>query len=236
MRTAPHLAFTSAGDNNAIASWCRPGYGFDLAVVYHGDEIPEPPPGVAYYFRRKGFKFANFLECADRFPEVLDSDYTLFIDDDIVMTPEAVEQVFGLARQHDLDACQPALAPGSVGYWRHTHQDVSKQLEFTNLVEIQCFCVSRRLLGLMQPLLPLILTGWGLDLVFWDLLGRPKDKMAILHSVPMFHPKRVGKRVSALIPDFNRFSREVEENLSEALGRGRVRLFETFSVESFGGF
>jgi hypothetical protein len=236
MRTAPHLAFTSAGDGSAIASWCRSGHGFDAAVVYHGDGAFEPPPGVAYFFRRRGFKFANFLECARRHPAVLDSDYTLFIDDDIVMTPAAVEQLFALARQHAIDACQPALAPGSVGHWKHTHQDASKQLEFTNLVEIQCFCVSRKLLALILPLLPLIVTGWGLDLVFWDLLGRPRDKMAILHGVPMFHPRRQEKRVSDLVPDFDRVAGEVEENLSEAMGWGRRRLFGAFRVESFGGF
>jgi hypothetical protein len=60
--------------------------------------------------------------------------------------------------------------------------------------------------------------------------------MAILHGVPMFHPRRQEKRVSDLVPDFDRVAGEVEENLSEAMGWGRRRLFGAFRVESFGGF
>lgn len=215
-------------------AWLSGSATFDVAIACFEDEPDHLKQQADYFLARKGFKTDNFLAMLARFPELGFYDYILFIDDDIVITPDQLDDLFMTARQFDLDICQPALTSGSVYSWQHTCQDLSKRLQFTNLVEIQCFCLSRKLLTLALPYLPLIKTGWGLDLIFWELLGKPEDKMAIVHSIGMLHPRRHAPRMYQRISDFTEVSRKVEIELSRKLGKGSETLVDKFQLLLFG--
>lgn len=218
-----------------MESWCRTERDYTLVVAdYRDTPLDSLQRQADHYLPVRGFKFHNFLRCIEAEPELINHDYFFFVDDDIVFTPEALQQVFTLASQFGLHACQPAQVHGSTFYWRHIAQETGKVLEYTNLVEIQCFCISRHLLDLIMPILPIIKTGWGLDAVFWQLLDYPRDRMAILHSVGMFHPRRKGKKVSQLLEDFDAVSRQVEIDVSVALGGPAEPLYNRFQVQSFG--
>lgn len=231
----PNLVFCSFGDSHKVDSWNRGQPGYDVALAYYGAaaDDDESLPRARYVCRTKGYKVPNFLVAAERFPEILDYDYVLFVDDDIVISPYAVETTFELARKYELDACQPSLSAGSTASWPHTRQRDGVVLEYSNLVEIQCFCLSRRLLELSLPYLPIIETGWGLDLIFWTLLHQARERMAVLHAVSMFHGERTGGRIQARVENFTLSAQRVEIALSNALGLGRTQLLPSFELQRF---
>jgi hypothetical protein len=223
-----NLVYSSVGCENFVDSWNCPQRTFNTAIVWYERSKPILAHKPDFLLTHTGYKFQNFLILLEQFPAMKEHDYILFADDDIRLDSEKVCAIFELARKYQLDACQPSLTTDSVVNWPHTRHKPGVLLEYTNLVEIQCFCLSKRLLEMAMPFFHLIVSGWGLDLIFWELLGKPLDRMAILHSVEVQHPPRLGPRVSERIEDFDHVSRNVVHALKHELGPGSHLFLDLF--------
>ena len=230
------LVYSSVGDENSTSSWLCPGRSYDVCIAHYGDGSFEHRDAVEYYVQRKGYKFPNFLECVKRYPDLLDYDYYLFMDDDIIAQQDTVEQIFSMTQQYRLEISHPSYeAEGSEYSWPHLLHREHVILEYTNFVEIGCFCVTRNLLNLIMPCLKFIQTGHGLDLVIWDLLGKPKNQMGILHSLQISHPPRKdGLRLHQRFSDWRTMCEKVERELAKHVGKDDPHLRDHFKVMSFG--
>ena len=233
-RQTDNLVFSSVGDKNRVNSWLQTDRSFDVCISFFGDGDFDNKKLVNFFYRHKGFKFANFLKCAEESLDLSNYEFILFVDDDIIISTRDIEQIFSQARRFGLHACQPSLSKKSCRSYKALVHRESVLVEYSNFVEIQCVCLSRHMLELCLPYLPLIYTGWGLDMILWELLGRPQDKVAILHSIQMTHPYRKEGRLRERAPDFEAKNEEVERKLAATLGVENDVLVKKEMIEKFG--
>ena len=94
-----------------------------------------------------------------------DGHYMGFIDDDVLISASAINQLLAVARIHNLSAAQPAVSFGSslchqYGWLR---QRACTTLHRIPIVEIMAPFIRRDLLDLAMPFLTGVRSGYGLD-------------------------------------------------------------------------
>ena len=216
-RKTNFLVYSSVGDARAVSFWNEPDRNFDVCIAYYGESSFPDMDKVEYFISNKDYKVPNFVKCLKEFPAIQDYDYVLWLDDDLLVSLDSINRIFEMAESYQLDLCQPSLMPGSDASWRHTYSKPGVLLEYVNFVEVQAPCISNRLLRQTIPYLDIFLTDYGLDLLWWKLLQEEKDKIAVLHSVKVFHPLSSAGNSIRRINNFKSINREVVQNLARAL-------------------
>jgi hypothetical protein len=185
------LVFTSAGRNSNVRRWLGPGRLFDLWVVYYRDgDIPEELLSADYLSRRKGSKFQNLHAAFEHHESVLARyEAILVIDDDIVISPEALNDLFRFRASHDLWIAHAAFNP--IGKVSHpiTAVNPATSYRLTNFVEVTAplFRADKlfEFMGRYDPRL----VGWGVDWLFLHELGPDlKGHVAICDEIVCLNP------------------------------------------------
>ena len=185
------LVFCSAGERIFTLDWLQglqSRENFATAIVYYGKD-PVAPPQTDYFLQNTDFKIPNFLALIAKYPEVLEYDYYIFIDDDIQIESDAFSTWLSAAMINELAVSQPALTADSRADWPHLKQQ-ALDIDFGQFVEVQCFMISRNILRLALPFFYMIKTGTGLDIIIYLLCSRHKSRMGVLHNIPVNHPYR----------------------------------------------
>jgi len=217
------LLFCAAGARMATLSWL-PGMtqqpGFEIGIAHYGAELAPAPAGVHYDVRNRDFKVPNFLQLLREHPQALDCDFFLFIDDDIVASPEDLVRWLGHMRDMGLDISQPSVTRDSKADWPHLHhQPGLVPVDRDQFVEIQCFALTRRALQLALPYFFMVKTGAGLDLALYRLARRHGLRSGVVHAVQVLHPHRPeGETVRQQFSRFGDFNAQMDRFMTFCFG------------------
>lgn len=181
----PNLVIACAGKTSLYQRWIAGTRNFDLMLVEYALADKDYSKDAEYYCFRKGTKF-NLVgdvccDVSDRY------EYIFIPDDDLYLEPQQINRLFELAKEYDLQLCQPSL----VGYYSllitlHVPQNI---LRYTNYVEIMCPCFRRDAFELCKDTFLYNKSCWGIDMLWNKRLGFPKDKIAIIDEVAAVHTR-----------------------------------------------
>ncbi|MEA2494217.1 MAG: hypothetical protein QOJ29_2128, partial [Thermoleophilaceae bacterium] len=134
-----------------------------------------------------GGKFQNVnLLLADQTP----ADWTLVVDDDVVLPTGFIDGLVALTEALSLDLAQPAQTLASHAAWRSARRApfaVARQTNFVEIGPVTAF--SRRAAAELMPF-PGLRMGWGLDL-HWAALAHERGwKLGVIDALPVRHETR----------------------------------------------
>ncbi len=186
-----NLVFTSAGDRSNVPLWLRVRRrDFDLFVTYYG-ERPEALRAVADFFLvHTGTKFQNLHYCYSRWPELFAGyDAVMVMDDDIVIEADALTRLFGIRREFDLWALQPAFRVSGKISWDITRVRPTARLRYTNFIEMTCPLFRRDKLDAFMAVYEPEIIGYGEDWWFLQTLGSDlAQHVAVVDEVSCVNP------------------------------------------------
>lgn len=191
---ARNLVIVRAGDGSLHPSWLGNGQprDWDIIVNYFGDD---PSAFRADNVRRidsKGPKWPALCELAGHLEAQLDQyDYIWLPDDDLACDITAIDRMFAICSEFNLELAQPALSPDS--YFSHviTLRNRAFRLRYTTFVEIMAPCFSRALFKSCWREFGINQSGWGLDFL-WPTKVKTPLKIAIIDSAVVRHTRPVG--------------------------------------------
>lgn len=197
----PWLVFTSAGDHSAVGQWLA-GRHYDIMTVYYGKE-PQAFPYrdlVDIYRARQGCKFCNLKYYHETEPELFDKySAVMVVDDDIQMTSDGLNRLFGLREKYDLWITTPAMKPQYHSPWYDSLAAIAPQtrVRIVPFIEMDCpLFKANKLWEFVNEFDPVI-KGWGTDVWYTQFFG-PKlaTKQAVADCVTAVNPpeRTNGKR------------------------------------------
>jgi hypothetical protein len=181
-----NLVIAAVGDESLHRHWL-PEVGYDVCLIYYGDQKGRFSGESKFYKERKGTKFHLVYEIL---PEMQDYDYVWMPDDDICLKPKYIRRLFSMAKKYNLSLCQPSIM-GWYGLAVTLHHKKCL-LRYTNYVEIMCPCFSRKALEKCMKTFKENNTGWGIDHVWNKILNNPTDEIAIIDDIIAIHTRPVG--------------------------------------------
>lgn len=185
-----HLVISCAGNNSLHKNWLQGDEpNFDLCLLYFQEgKEDEFKKDAMYVFSMKGFKLLNnFL--SNHWDIVSQYEYVSFTDDDMLGDSNSLNNLFNKMREYDLWVAQPAMSIGSYSNYEHLFQNKDYVLRYTSMVEIMGPAFRVDILNKIKHTLNETNSGWGLDYLWFDMLGAPTDKFAIIDETPMAHTK-----------------------------------------------
>jgi hypothetical protein len=163
----------------------------DFLFVTYEDHLV-PPPQTIDFERIKGSKFNIVYELIQRKRSLLEQyDYIFIPDDDIYIEGSQINHLFALMQDLHLHIAQPSIL-GWISIPLTAHQSHSS-IRYTNWVEIMCPCFSREAFWTCEDLFNYNKSNWGIENLWFERLGKPKDKVAVIddivatHTRPCFH-------------------------------------------------
>jgi hypothetical protein len=134
-----------------------------------------------------GGKFENLNALLEAAGEP--ADWTLVVDDDVLVPDRFVDRLIGLAEEFELALAQPAQSLASHAAWAVTRRRRGSLLRESRFVEIGPVTLFRRdALAELAPFPPLRY-GWGLDL-HWAALAEERGwRLGIVDAVPVRHER-----------------------------------------------
>jgi hypothetical protein len=189
MRSVRNLAIARAGEQSHHWTWLsKPSRkNFDLLVAYYGDSPGKWKEGADFYDHTKGLKYPWFEGFLQSNPWILDYDAIWLADDDLEGDTATVADAFDIFHSSGLWLGQPALTADSVVSYEMMRRESGLLLRHVGFVEEQMPLFSRDCLRRLQGTLGETKSGWGLGIAWAQLLGYPRDKMAIIDAAPMKH-------------------------------------------------
>jgi len=144
--------------------------------------------------QNQGTKFSAMYRILEDDPHFFEPyEYVLFLDDDILVTEEAITQLFTIAQSQNLKLAQPSVAPESAHTWSVLITQPDSFLRTLNTVEIMMPLLSREALQLGSHLFAHSISGWGLDFALGDLVNRMfgSGHIAVIDAVSFLHAKTI---------------------------------------------
>jgi len=187
-----HLIFAAVGDHSLHRMWApHADRTFDLWLIYYGNDDAR---AVQYrgecdrFWQEKGQKLhlMEHLRNAGEF-SYDGYDFVWFPDDDIAITPAQIERFFEVMAEEQLDVAQPGL----IGYANHMITRVQRpfSVRWTNFVEVMAPAFSAHGLTLCAPTFLENVSSYGLDHLWWHVMGCPQRGVGIVDEVPMLHTR-----------------------------------------------
>jgi len=189
-----------------------------LLANFYDDTYNCPIAADMVLAQNRGTKFTAVYRLLEDNPAFFDAyEYVLFLDDDILVTEDAITRLFTLVQALDLKLAQPAVALGSANTWPVLLKRDDTVRRYLNAVEIMMPLVSRDALRLGGHLFAHCISGWGLDFTLGDLVSRAfgPRRIAVIDAVDFLHEKPidvVGGAYYRMLRD-NRISPLVEERM-----------------------
>ena len=184
-----NLIISTVGDNSLHRRWLSNSASYDVALIYYGDSVGYEGESK-YYYKSKGFKYHLIKDFLENNPILYSYDYVWLPDDDIQADPEDIEKLFRMMADYDLWVAQPSI----IGYYgvKITLHQLGSLIRFTNWVEIMCPCFNSKALKICQKVFKENETGWSIETIWNELIGHPKDKIAIIDDIVVVHTRPVG--------------------------------------------
>jgi hypothetical protein len=184
-----NLVIVVAGDSSLHKTWTsgsKPE--FDLFVVYYGDMGDRYRKDGMYYDFAKGTKFLIVDAMIEKHKDLFDHyDAILIPDDDMFFDATGINKFFSIFHQYNLMVAQPAIMG-----WQSllkTAPNFETILRYVRCVEIMTPCFSKEAFNICKSTFKENKTNWGIDWLWYNLLGEPKDKMAVIDDVVAVHTR-----------------------------------------------
>jgi hypothetical protein len=136
-----------------------------------------------------GGKFENLNRILQEVPHAADFDWTLVVDDDVVLPTRFLDRFVAVCGQLGLDVAQPAQTLRSHAAWRVTRRrpaSVARETRFVEIGPVTAF--GRRPAAELLPF-PELCFGWGLDL-HWAALARERGwRLGVVDVLPVRHER-----------------------------------------------
>ncbi|MBB5436360.1 hypothetical protein HDC92_000024 [Pedobacter sp. AK017] len=169
---------------------------FDICLLFYHEHInnQDVVKSVDHFYHLKDFKYKMIFTLLTKInPEWLQHyDYFYFLDDDIYIDTESINQLFNLSKAFDTSISCAALSADSFCSWPIFKQDPTAFLRYVGQIEVMAPLFNSQTLKLMLPTFVENKSSWGIDSVWSKLLNYPKNKMVIFDTVVMKHTLPVG--------------------------------------------
>ncbi|HET8869726.1 MAG TPA: DUF707 domain-containing protein [Aquabacterium sp.] len=205
-QTTRNLVILRAGDNSLHREWiANPDRDFDLFISYYGKEESRYKGESEYHEMRKGPKWPCIKELLDAHPELLERYSSFwFPDDDISVSTETINRLFGLFRGFKLSLAQPALTRDSYYSWEQLLQRDDFLLRYVDFIEVMVPLFSREALKTCINTFDENRSGWGLDWVWPKLIGNQSLRgIAVIDATPVKHTRPLGGELYKNNPEMN---------------------------------
>jgi hypothetical protein len=182
-------------DHSLHKEWIFPkeDKNFDLFLEYYGDQPNQFSDDCEYYSACKtGTLFLRMHEIIKNNPFIFDYDAIWITCDDISTNATNINKMFETFMSNNLWLAQPALTRDSHHTHRITLQKRGNILRYTNFVEVMVPLFTPYALSVCWNTFAKNRSAWGIDLIWPKLLGKPKDKIAIIDATPVKHTRPVG--------------------------------------------
>ncbi len=200
-RSRPNLVIVRAGDGSAHNRWIRDlpaaDRSWNLLVSFFGRNVDALRPPYEMLSRHPGPKWPAMAELYDS-GELPPFDHVWCVDDDVECSWSDINRLFQLVADYDLDLAQPALDPDSYVSHRFLVASPDRVVRYTSFVEVMAPVFTREAFAVCNPPMREAVTGWGLDFVWPRLLGDPRDRIGVVHAVPVRHIRPVGSHYRQL--------------------------------------
>ena len=134
-----------------------------------------------------GGKFENANQLLAELPA---ADWTLIVDDDVVLADGFLDGFIALVETFGFDLAQPAQTLASHAAWPSARRRPFVIARQTNFVEIgPVTAISRRTAEVLLPFPP-VRMGWGLDLHWGALAQQHHWRLGIVDALPVKHEVR----------------------------------------------
>lgn len=190
-----YLVFTSAGSNSNLHLWIKsPDRCFDLCVVNYSEQAGLHKEHADIYFESRGSKFSNLHWVYRLYPDLLSAYKAIWVvDDDVIISTSAINQLFSIHSLHDLTLLQPAFCiRGKISH-PITKRKFFTGIRYTNFIEMTCPVIERdfllRFLAVYDP----VLVGFGIDWWMLNLL-RDGEQVAISDDICCINPYDIAKK------------------------------------------
>lgn len=164
---------------------------WDLLLSHFGEGEPDCLD-AEYIVKQGAFKFSAAYQLLTDMPWLKQYSAICFCDDDIMTSWQDLNNLFATFHEFGLDLAQPSLSHNS--FWSHqaTLNRPQNILRYTNFVEPMLPIFSSKAIELCLSTFATGVTGWGYDWVWPNLLGHPKNKVAVIDAVAVHHTRPVG--------------------------------------------
>lgn len=184
---------------------------FDLCLIIYDRSIyeDENTKSAKFVFYNNGFKFENIAKCITKEIYRL-YDFVGIIDDDILTTPEDINNIFAMGKNQNFDLFQPAYThDGHPSHADFLVQDCNYDYRIFNTVEIMCPFFSQRAYNVIcnefdtSP----YKMGYGLEYAFEKLLSSQSGQtiygglVAVIDKIPVKHCRPITPRPEVSEPD-----------------------------------
>jgi hypothetical protein len=222
-----NLIIALVGDGSLHKEWIGENQTFDLILIYYGrnEEIFSDYTKDAFMcIRQTGQKFPLIKSFIDKNPKLISGyEYIWLPDDDISISTHNLNKLFNIAREYNLQICQPAIisAHGKIAH------DITKpqkgcKLRYTNFVEVMMPLFDVKTLLFLRNDFDLSQSGWGLDASWSHRMNYPKNKIAIIDDIMALHTKPLGA-------DYSRFSIKPRTELNNLLQKYNI----SFQIKNY---
>ena len=169
---------------------------FDICLLFYHDEIADPLlyHDVDYFFHLKDFKYRMIYDLLTNLkPEWLNEyEYFYFLDDDIDIETDAINELFALNKAFKASLSCAALSHDSFCSWPIFKQAEACFLRYVGQIEVMAPVIHNETLNILLPTFIENRSSWGYDSVWAKLLNYSRTKMIIFDSVVMKHTLPVG--------------------------------------------
>ena len=200
-----NAVFVAAGEGSLHRQLLKGDANFDLHLLIYDGSYSKFCNDTDFIACDAGYKMDMTYRYLHRHPDLLDKyEYFFLMDDDIEMSTEEVNKLFGIMKQYHLRIAQPSLVMSYYTY-EHTLRIPFCVLRYTNFVEMMVPCFSKEALVKVLPTFERKVRGCGIEYHWSRLIHGGHKDMAIIDNVNACHvrPLRHWECQQELISYFN---------------------------------
>ena len=200
-----NAVFVAAGEGSLHRQLLKGDANFDLHLLIYDGSYSKFCNDTDFIACDAGYKMDMTYRYLHRHPDLLDKyEYFFLMDDDIEMSTEEVNKLFGIMKQYHLRIAQPSLVMSYYTYV-HTLRIPFCVLRYTNFVEMMVPCFSKEALVKVLPTFERKVRGCGIEYHWSRLIHGGHKDMAIIDKVNACHvrPLRHWEYQQELISYFN---------------------------------
>lgn len=183
-----NAVFVAAGEGSLHRQLLKGNANFDLHLLIYDGSYSKFCNDTDFIACDAGYKMDMTYRYLHRHPDLLNKyEYFFLMDDDIEMSTEEVNKLFGIMKQYHLRIAQPALVMSYYTY-EHTLHNPFCILRYTNFVEMMIPCFSKEALIKVLPTFEEKICFKGIEYHWAKMVG---NGIAIIDIVKVVHTRPV---------------------------------------------
>lgn len=183
-----NAVFVAAGESSLHRQLLKGDADFDLHLLIYDGSYNKFCNDTDFIACDAGYKMDMTYRYLHRHPDLLDKyEYFFLMDDDIEMSTEEVNKLFGIMKQYHLRIAQPSLVMSYYTY-EHTLRNPFCILRYTNFVEMMIPCFSKEALVKVLPTFEEKICFKGIEYHWAKMVG---NGIAIIDIVKVVHTRPV---------------------------------------------